>query len=324
MREDDGDLLSADLSGSAAEVGELLVRADGGCGSGGGVFGHVCAAGPESSPELDAWRGTEATVSRGAEADRRRGRSTMATSSRWRRGWTSARGNCGDCLAGTLGAAPIIVAQTRRILLAKQLIHQTDLSMIEVAMASGFGSVRRFNETFQRMYERPAERAATTCGGCFAHRPRLRCCCRIGRRTIGKRSFNSLRRGRLRVSKSLAALLHRGDTRPKVAPGAPSPQPSPRGGGERKHCWTSISGTQRTNSGTRRGSSGTRNPLTPALSPRRGEQSGKSYSRVIEFDGVVGSVHVEHVPDQSSLAVTVRLPRLEFFANDYRAVAATV
>jgi len=54
-----------------------------------------------------------------------------------------------------IGAAPVTVAQTRRVLLAKQLIHQTKLSMIEIAMASGFGSVRRFNETFQQMYGRP-------------------------------------------------------------------------------------------------------------------------------------------------------------------------
>jgi AraC-like DNA-binding protein len=54
-----------------------------------------------------------------------------------------------------LGAAPVSVAQTRRVLLAKALIHQTDLSMAEVALASGFGSVRRFNETFQALYGRP-------------------------------------------------------------------------------------------------------------------------------------------------------------------------
>jgi AraC family transcriptional regulator of adaptative response / DNA-3-methyladenine glycosylase II len=54
-----------------------------------------------------------------------------------------------------VGAAPITVAQTRRVLLGKQLIHQTDISMLQVALASGFGSVRRFNETFQRMYGRP-------------------------------------------------------------------------------------------------------------------------------------------------------------------------
>ncbi len=54
-----------------------------------------------------------------------------------------------------LGAAPVTVAQTRRVLLAKQLIHQTDLPMTEVALASGFGSLRRFNEVFQQLYRRP-------------------------------------------------------------------------------------------------------------------------------------------------------------------------
>ena len=54
-----------------------------------------------------------------------------------------------------VGASPISVAQTRRVHLAKQLIHDTDLSMTEVALASGFGSVRRFNETFQRLFRRP-------------------------------------------------------------------------------------------------------------------------------------------------------------------------
>src|SRR6185295_5275873 len=54
-----------------------------------------------------------------------------------------------------LGATPIAVAQTRRVLLAKQLIHETGLSMTDVAMASGFGSIRRFNETFQDLYKRP-------------------------------------------------------------------------------------------------------------------------------------------------------------------------
>lgn len=54
-----------------------------------------------------------------------------------------------------LGASPIAVAQTRRVLFAKQLLHETRLPMAEVALAAGFGSVRRFNETFQRLYSRP-------------------------------------------------------------------------------------------------------------------------------------------------------------------------
>ena len=53
-----------------------------------------------------------------------------------------------------LGASPISVAQTRRVLFAKQLIQETGLSMTEVAMASGFGSLRRFNETFQQLFRR--------------------------------------------------------------------------------------------------------------------------------------------------------------------------
>jgi AraC family transcriptional regulator of adaptative response / DNA-3-methyladenine glycosylase II len=54
-----------------------------------------------------------------------------------------------------LGASPITVAQTRRVLLAKQLIHDTHLPMGEIALAAGFGSVRRFNETFRRLFKRP-------------------------------------------------------------------------------------------------------------------------------------------------------------------------
>ena len=59
-----------------------------------------------------------------------------------------------------LGASPIGVAQTRRILLAKQLIHETHLPMTEIAFASGFGSIRRFNETFLALFGRPPGRAA--------------------------------------------------------------------------------------------------------------------------------------------------------------------
>jgi AraC family transcriptional regulator of adaptative response / DNA-3-methyladenine glycosylase II len=54
-----------------------------------------------------------------------------------------------------VGAAPNVVAQTRRVLLAKQLIHETRLPLTEIAFASGFGSVRRFNEVFQQMFARP-------------------------------------------------------------------------------------------------------------------------------------------------------------------------
>jgi AraC family transcriptional regulator of adaptative response / DNA-3-methyladenine glycosylase II len=53
-----------------------------------------------------------------------------------------------------LGATPNDVAQTRRLLLAKQLLQETGLSMTAVAQASGYTSLRRFNETFQQLYGR--------------------------------------------------------------------------------------------------------------------------------------------------------------------------
>ncbi len=54
-----------------------------------------------------------------------------------------------------IGASPVAVAQTRRVLLAKQLIVETRLPMTDVALAAGFGSVRRFNETFRQLFDRP-------------------------------------------------------------------------------------------------------------------------------------------------------------------------
>lgn len=114
---------------------------------------------PETAPDMGAWRGASNTVSR-----------ALALIEAGALDSHSESGGDVDALAGRLGvgerhlrrlfrqhlgAAPVSVAQTRRVLLAKALIHQTDLSMAQVALASGFGSVRRFNETFQALYERP-------------------------------------------------------------------------------------------------------------------------------------------------------------------------
>jgi AraC family transcriptional regulator of adaptative response / DNA-3-methyladenine glycosylase II len=41
------------------------------------------------------------------------------------------------------------------VLFAKQLLHDTRLPMTEVALAAGFGSLRRFNETFRALFRRP-------------------------------------------------------------------------------------------------------------------------------------------------------------------------
>jgi AraC family transcriptional regulator of adaptative response / DNA-3-methyladenine glycosylase II len=54
-----------------------------------------------------------------------------------------------------LGASPLAVAHTQRLHFAKRLIDQTNLPMSHIASASGFGSTRRFNDTFRKTYGRP-------------------------------------------------------------------------------------------------------------------------------------------------------------------------
>jgi AraC family transcriptional regulator of adaptative response / DNA-3-methyladenine glycosylase II len=108
---------------------------------------------PETSPELAFWRGTSNTVSRALalieaggldEADVERLANRLGVGARQLR----------RLFRQHVGASPIAVAQTRRVLLAKQLIHETSLPMAEVALASGFNSIRRFNETFLQMFGR--------------------------------------------------------------------------------------------------------------------------------------------------------------------------
>ncbi len=111
---------------------------------------------PECSPDLAAWRGTANTVSRalaliadgGLDGD---DAGVDQVALRLGVGGRQLR----RLFRQHLGASPIAVAQTRRILFAKQLIHETRMGMAEVALAAGFGSVRRFNDTFRRLYGRP-------------------------------------------------------------------------------------------------------------------------------------------------------------------------
>jgi AraC family transcriptional regulator of adaptative response / DNA-3-methyladenine glycosylase II len=111
---------------------------------------------PETAPEHGSWRGSSNTVSRGLSliaegALDHDGASVDDLAERLGVGGRQLR----RLFEQHLGASPIAVAQTRRVLFAKQLIHETNLPMAEIALAAGFGSVRRFNETFQALYARP-------------------------------------------------------------------------------------------------------------------------------------------------------------------------
>jgi AraC family transcriptional regulator of adaptative response / DNA-3-methyladenine glycosylase II len=111
---------------------------------------------PETAPDLASWRGTSNTVSRalalitegaldGDDA------SVEALADRLGIGERHLR----RLFVQHLGASPIAVAQTRRVLFAKQLIHETGMPMSEIALAAGFGSIRRFNEIFRQLFDRP-------------------------------------------------------------------------------------------------------------------------------------------------------------------------
>uniref|UniRef100_Q01ZE7 DNA-3-methyladenine glycosylase II n=1 Tax=Solibacter usitatus (strain Ellin6076) TaxID=234267 RepID=Q01ZE7_SOLUE len=111
---------------------------------------------PETAPDTASWRGTSNTVSRalaliadGALDAENAGVELLAE-----------RLGIGErhlrrLFVQHLGASPVAVAQTRRVLFAKQLIHETQMPMTEVALAAGFGSIRRFNEIFRKLFHRP-------------------------------------------------------------------------------------------------------------------------------------------------------------------------
>ena len=108
---------------------------------------------PECAPGTPAWAGTSTTVSRGLRlisegaledgnvehlADR-----LGVTSRHLRRLFTR-----------HVGASPLAVAHTQRLHFAKRLIDQTTMPMSEIALVSGYGSVRRFNDAFRQTYGR--------------------------------------------------------------------------------------------------------------------------------------------------------------------------
>jgi AraC family transcriptional regulator, regulatory protein of adaptative response / DNA-3-methyladenine glycosylase II len=108
---------------------------------------------PEASPGTPAWAGTSTTVSRAlrliAESALEDG-GVETLSSRLGIGSRHLR----RLFLQHLGASPVAVAQTRRLHFAKRLLNETSLPMHQVALASGFGSVRRFNACFQKIYGR--------------------------------------------------------------------------------------------------------------------------------------------------------------------------
>lgn len=109
---------------------------------------------PESAPGSPAWTGTATTVTRGMRMidDGYLDRQPVAD-------LATALGIGPRHLLRLFlrhaGATPSELAATKRVQRAKRLIDETDMPLTEVAFASGFGSIRRFNDAFLAVYKRP-------------------------------------------------------------------------------------------------------------------------------------------------------------------------
>ncbi len=109
---------------------------------------------PEVAPGLAGWKGAATTVSRALHLIAEGGLGDDGVEE------LADRLGIGDRQLRRLferyvGASPISVAQAHRILFAKKLLGETTLSMTDVALAAGFGSVRRFNDALRKTYGRP-------------------------------------------------------------------------------------------------------------------------------------------------------------------------
>jgi len=112
---------------------------------------------PETAPFSPAWKGSAAIVERAARLIRDDG--ALDAPGATVEALASRVGVGGRHLTRLfqkhLGASPLQVAKTARVQRAKRLLTGTDMTITEIALQSGFGSVRRFNAVFQEVYKRP-------------------------------------------------------------------------------------------------------------------------------------------------------------------------
>jgi AraC family transcriptional regulator of adaptative response / DNA-3-methyladenine glycosylase II len=108
---------------------------------------------PEASPGTPAWLGTSGLVSRALRLISEGALDGEGVERLADRLGVTAR-HLRRLFLQHLGATPLEVALTRRVHFAKTLLDETSLALSQVAFASGFGSLRRFNGAIRRTYAR--------------------------------------------------------------------------------------------------------------------------------------------------------------------------
>ena len=108
---------------------------------------------PETAPGTPAWLGTSTTVKRGLKLIANGALDSGGIEDLSDRLGVSSR-HLRRLFRKHLGASPQSVAHTQRLHFAKQLLDDSELPLNQVAIAAGFGSVRRFNDAFLNSYGR--------------------------------------------------------------------------------------------------------------------------------------------------------------------------
>ncbi|MEO1793844.1 MAG: Ada metal-binding domain-containing protein [Pseudomonadota bacterium] len=108
---------------------------------------------PETAPFCPAWRGTRATVDRALRIIEEGFLDAHGVDEMADRLGIGSR-HLSRLFAEHLGASPAQVAISLRVQRAKRLLNSSDRPLSEIAIQAGFGSVRSFNETFRKVYQR--------------------------------------------------------------------------------------------------------------------------------------------------------------------------
>lgn len=109
---------------------------------------------PETAPFCAAWNGTRTTVARAMKLIEQGALDSGRVEDLAGRLGVGAR-HLSRLFADHVGASPLQTAQTLRIGRAKRLLDDTTLPITEIAFKAGFGSIRRFNSAFLKLYGRP-------------------------------------------------------------------------------------------------------------------------------------------------------------------------
>lgn len=104
---------------------------------------------PDSAPQSNAWRGVETTVQRAITLINQGELQQQTLAQLSDRLGVSDR-HLRQLFQRFVGMSPKQFDASRRLLLAKQLLHQSSLPITQIALASGFNSVRRFNDAFAK------------------------------------------------------------------------------------------------------------------------------------------------------------------------------